>query len=644
MRYTATYSPEDNKLRLYASQRLDDETWAALKAAGFRWAPKQELFVAPMWTPEREDKLIALAGEIGDEDMSLVDRQEARAERFDAISEKRERDAAAARSAADAISERFYGGQPILVGHHSEKRARKDQERMHGLMSKTVKMWEESKYWSQRAAGAIALAKHKERPDVRARRIKGLEKGERQYLKAIAGNEKLLKFWASNPPMEKAIAVANCVDHGGVFLDNGEHYWSLWSALTDGKVSLQNVIGQRALNLPRSIAHQQRWLAHYQNRLVYERAMLEEGGGLVGEKQPLEVGGRVLCRGEWSTIVRLNKKAGKVVSVTTNARYVSVRGVENIKEYQPPTAEHAAAVKTAMKLAPLCNYAGEGFAVVTAEQWAKIPKDYKGSRQVDGTETAGRHRVRSALGVYVNVPKDDNARHKYWRVFVSDLAVKDPPKPDGAKRPGPVCEPPVSVSVRHVDAGPKPAPAPIEVAAAAMKAALKTPIKIVAVPQLFPTPKEIAERMIEEAQIEPGMCVLEPSAGTGNLVRAIVDTVDTEVLAYEINQGLCSHLVQTFPSWKLQVRCKDFLEETDFMGQYPRVVMNPPFEKGADIKHIRHAMKFLAPGGRLVALCAAGSRQREFASEIGATFDVLPAGSFKEQGTNVNVAMIVAQV
>ena len=76
MIYTATYSPEDNKLRLYASARLDAETYGRVKAAGFIWAPKQDLFVAPMWTPSREDLLIELAGEIEDEDRSLVDRAE----------------------------------------------------------------------------------------------------------------------------------------------------------------------------------------------------------------------------------------------------------------------------------------------------------------------------------------------------------------------------------------------------------------------------------------------------------------------------------------------------------------------------------------------------------------------------------------
>ena len=55
MRYTATYSPEDNKLRLYPSGRLPADVYQRVKAAGFKWAPKQQLFVAPAWTPDRAD-------------------------------------------------------------------------------------------------------------------------------------------------------------------------------------------------------------------------------------------------------------------------------------------------------------------------------------------------------------------------------------------------------------------------------------------------------------------------------------------------------------------------------------------------------------------------------------------------------------
>lgn len=86
--YRATYSPDDNKLRLYAASRLDPETYKKVHDAGFRWAPKQALFVAPAWTPGREDVLLSLAGEIEDEDSTLAERQEARAERFTGYSGK----------------------------------------------------------------------------------------------------------------------------------------------------------------------------------------------------------------------------------------------------------------------------------------------------------------------------------------------------------------------------------------------------------------------------------------------------------------------------------------------------------------------------------------------------------------------------
>ena len=75
--FEATYSPEDNKLRLYASVRLDPDLYQRVKDAGFRWAPQQELFVAPKWTPAREDLCIELAGEITAEQTTLVERAEA---------------------------------------------------------------------------------------------------------------------------------------------------------------------------------------------------------------------------------------------------------------------------------------------------------------------------------------------------------------------------------------------------------------------------------------------------------------------------------------------------------------------------------------------------------------------------------------
>ena len=141
MTYTATYSPEDNKLRLYSSTRLDRELYARVRGAGFIYAPKQELFVAPMWTPEREDLLIELCGEIDDEDTSLVERAEERADRFVDYKDKRISDAERAQEAVSRIADNIPLGQPILIGHHSERHARKDAERIENGMRKTVKMW-----------------------------------------------------------------------------------------------------------------------------------------------------------------------------------------------------------------------------------------------------------------------------------------------------------------------------------------------------------------------------------------------------------------------------------------------------------------------------------------------------------------------
>ena len=54
-------------------------------------------------------------------------------------------------------------------------------------MCRAVKMWDTATYWTDRAGGAIRNAKHKERPDVRARHIKTLEADTRKRERTIAG-------------------------------------------------------------------------------------------------------------------------------------------------------------------------------------------------------------------------------------------------------------------------------------------------------------------------------------------------------------------------------------------------------------------------------------------------------------------------
>lgn len=62
--------------------------------------------------------------------MTYRERREARAERLRDWAAKNEAKSGAAREGARQIADNIPFGQPILVGHHSEKRARKDAERI----------------------------------------------------------------------------------------------------------------------------------------------------------------------------------------------------------------------------------------------------------------------------------------------------------------------------------------------------------------------------------------------------------------------------------------------------------------------------------------------------------------------------------
>jgi phospholipid N-methyltransferase len=187
--------------------------------------------------------------------------------------------------------------------------------------------------------------------------------------------------------------------------------------------------------------------------------------------------------------------------------------------------------------------------------------------------------------------------------------------------------------VRKVEADSK--PAQLEEA----RERLAAGVQVVAAPQLFPTPADLAARMVELADIKPGFRVLEPSAGTGQIVKALRDSLgpDADITACEISPHLADTILRG--AYRVPTFCGDFLSFNGEMGTFDRIVMNPPFDNGVDIKHIRHAMGKLRPGGRLVALCANGPRQHEQLRPLAATWEELPAGTF--DGTGVRAALLV---
>ena len=151
--------------------------------------------------------------------------------------------------------------------------------------------------------------------------------------------------------------------------------------------------------------------------------------------------------------------------------------------------------------------------------------------------------------------------------------------------------------------------------------------------------------MMKLADIQLRMRVLEPSAGKGAIasacaeVGAIVDCVELMAENYKELYNNCQFS---------EVLHKDFLG----IGPTPifdRVVMNPPFAKQADIKHVQHALKFLKPGGLLVSVMSAGvtfrnnkltAGFRNLIEERGGDIEELPEGAFKESGTMVRTVIV----
>lgn len=159
----------------------------------------------------------------------------------------------------------------------------------------------------------------------------------------------------------------------------------------------------------------------------------------------------------------------------------------------------------------------------------------------------------------------------------------------------------------------------------------------------FDTPEQLAEQAVDLADVRAGMAVLEPSAGIGRIASAIRHA-GAFVTCWEIDSKRAEKLDGVAHS----LNVGDFLSLTP-TETFDRVVMNPPFAKQDDIRHVLHAYRFLVPGGRLVAIMSNSVMFREnkltadfrdFVGARGGTMKALPEGSFKPSGTGVNTCIV----
>lgn len=316
----ATYSPEDNKLRLYVGRVPRDE-FEALRKEGWTSTPKQDCDFVAVWTPGREDTAMDYAGEIDDEDQSPEDRAADRAERFGGYRDKR-------MGEAGASADRFDAGPPVH-GYQSQARAERMANRHDRSRVYAVSQWSKAEYWQRRTAGVIAHALHKSSAPVRRSRILRLEAEQRKHLATVEQARKRWQWWkkvAAETDPEQAFKMAYALANAsGEWRDyqhprKADRKTDLYHLLTDTELP---ITGHEAATLVLERCHADgpgwvggygdRWTKHYELRLSYERAMLEAEGGSAGSVE-MEPGGFI---GKYQ-VVRVHKSPATkaVVSVT----------------------------------------------------------------------------------------------------------------------------------------------------------------------------------------------------------------------------------------------------------------------------------------------------------------------------------------
>lgn len=152
--------------------------------------------------------------------------------------------------------------------------------------------------------------------------------------------------------------------------------------------------------------------------------------------------------------------------------------------------------------------------------------------------------------------------------------------------------------------------------------------------QAYYTPQIVADEVALLAGVS-GKKVLEPSAGDGALVDACVKFGASEVHCIELEPKCREPLQQKANS----VHIGDFLTFDSPQEKFDIVLMNPPFTKGQDVKHVTHAVSWLKPGGKLFSIVP--DKDCPKLKALGAeTVKRFPAGAFKESGTSVATRLI----
>ncbi|MEP8849287.1 class I SAM-dependent methyltransferase [Enterobacter hormaechei] len=166
----------------------------------------------------------------------------------------------------------------------------------------------------------------------------------------------------------------------------------------------------------------------------------------------------------------------------------------------------------------------------------------------------------------------------------------------------------------------------------------------------FPTPPDIIAAMIAGAAPVSGDRILEPSFGDGRIIRALKTAApDARITGIELMSERFE-LANT----DAKLHASATLINADFLSWQPEhkfdvILMNPPFFKRSDVKHVNHALDMLVTGGRFASVMPSSIKFREDSMTValrkriialGGSITDLPADTFKSVGTRVNTVMV----
>ncbi|MDX9972243.1 MAG: DUF3560 domain-containing protein [FCB group bacterium] len=452
MNNTATYCPEDDKLRLYVG-RVPREDYERLRAQGWQPLHKQRETgggdFAAGWTPEREDTALEYAGGIiEDEDKGPAERAADRAERFAGYRDKREGEAM---ERADT-----YAAGPRLLGYQSAALAERKARQLDRVADRAVNAWDKAEYWQTRTAGVIGHALHVAAPGVRMGRIKKIEAEIRKIEKdstdatiksqliwdiwnSIAGNSKLIVLRACGYALQNAeikpagegerYTVDQCRLGMALMMVNNVHaeYGSeryktqktTLAQLANGTLTPEAAAKEWLSNHPERPADwngEGRWINHLRLRLAYENQMLEaqggrlasvemEPGGWIGKHQVQKVNkspatGRVVSVQVWGTTRGYTKESGYKQEETRPCLITLETERLPPNAYRAPTPEEKAEFDAARK----------------AEKKAKAERTPKGAPLINPTDEDAE-RLQAVLNNASKAVSDARQVKAYGKIY-----------------------------------------------------------------------------------------------------------------------------------------------------------------------------------------------------------------------------------